>query len=532
MPAPHSSYQIQEVPLKIVGGVHYGRYPKISQEETWNFIISDGFLVPYAGYKNVATLAAGSQGRGLYRSIRSGLMYAAVGFSFYSINTSLEVTLLTSPLNQFLTNSGDIYIAENNNSQLCITDGQYVYIYNYSTGVFEKLTSSQFPFQAPGYVSFQNGRFIIACNGTTNWVLSDSNDGTTWSILPKSVGSLQTKPDFVQAAVPVPGGGNNLLVFGKTVAELWQDVGAATFPYQRNSTFNCDFGCINASSIASLNDVIVWIGINEQTGPVLMTYQHNAINQISTDGIDFKLGNLIQPSDCTGFLYLQDGHLLYQFTFITDNLSYAYDFTTKEFSSVSDPNLNYHIARQVVYYLNTYFFVALNDGNLYQFDTLFPFADYGDGNVQVIPRIRITPPFRLPTQRYFVINNIEFTMEQGQPNMVTFTSNVPGIANQLITTESGIIITTESGVEIGTESTTISESAAYVTSDAWIYLAISRDGGESFGNFLQQNMNPTGVRKSRIIYQRLGLANDSTVYLKFVGLIRFVVTDGAMEIYQ
>src|SRR5579859_1332678 len=157
MPAPHSSYQIQEVPLKIVGGVHYGRYPKISQEETWNFIISDGFLVPYAGYKNVATLAAGSQGRGLYRSIRSGLMYAAVGFSFYSINTSLEVTLLTSPLNQFLTNSGDIYIAENNNSQLCITDGQYVYIYNYSTGVFEKLTSTQFPFQAPGYVSFQNG---------------------------------------------------------------------------------------------------------------------------------------------------------------------------------------------------------------------------------------------------------------------------------------------------------------------------------------------------------------------------------------
>ena len=65
----------------------------------------------------------------------------------------------------------------------------------------------------------------------------------------------------------MPGGGNNLLVFGTAVAESWQDVGAALFPYQRNSTFNIDYGCLNPSSIASLDNIVVWLGVNSNTGP-------------------------------------------------------------------------------------------------------------------------------------------------------------------------------------------------------------------------------------------------------------------------
>jgi hypothetical protein len=44
-------------------------------------------------------------------------------------------------------------------------------------------------------------------------------------------------------------------------------------------------------------------------------------------------------------------------------------------------------------------------------------------------------------------------------------------------------------------------------------------------------MNPTGKRKSRFIYQRLGQANDVTFQLRFHGLERFVVTDGICETY-
>ena len=538
MPAPNASQDIQQIPLKIVGGTHFGRYPKISDEQTWNMIISDDALVPYAGYKNVATIAPTLVGRGLYSSYRSNNMYVVIGPQLYQITTSFQVTAIGTPLT---TTTGDVYISENNNSEIAITDNQYIYVYNYSTNSFKSSNPSftapdfinwPFPSNPPGYISFQNGRFVVAATGSTNWVLSDFNNGTSFPDDAQHIGSLQTKPDYIQAAVPMPGAGNNILVFGRNVAELWQDVGAAKFPYQRASTFDVDYGCINPASIASLNNYIVWIAVNEQSGPVVMYAIGNQIKSISTDGIDFKLGNLNDPSNCTGFLFQQDGHLIYQFTFVTDNLSYAYDFNTSQFFNISDPQLNYPIARQVVYFKNTYYFVSLNGGNIYEFDTRFPDAEYYPDDIQEIPRIRITPPFRLPTQRYFIVKSLGFTIEQGQPNRVVEHS-VVATNGDFIATEGGDIISAEDNNMITTQANLLpTEVASYVTSDASVFLSISRDGGETYGSSWEHPMNPTGKRKSRFIFQRIGQCNDMTAQFRFVGFIRFVIFDGVIEYYQ
>ena len=64
MPAPNMRQEINDMPLTMVGGSSFGRYQKISNAQTWNFLVSDGFLVPYAGYKNVVTTASQAVGRG------------------------------------------------------------------------------------------------------------------------------------------------------------------------------------------------------------------------------------------------------------------------------------------------------------------------------------------------------------------------------------------------------------------------------------------------------------------------------------
>lgn len=548
MPAPNAAQNIQEIPINIAGGTHYGRYPKISDEATWNCIVSDDALVPYAGYKNRLELFPDSEGRGIYTSFRGGFMLAIIGFQVVRINY-FAPNLFAQQINILQTNSGDVYIAENNNAEIIITDTQFIYVYNWNTGLFYSnspaytniITSwNTAQFQNPGYVSFINGQFIVALEQTTNWVLSAFNSaadvgGDSWSASAAFVGSLQTKPDFIQAVVPVPGGSQNVLVFGRNVAESWQATGTALFPFQKNSTFNSDFGCINPSSIASLKNFIVWIAVNEQSGPVLMVSTGNTVESISTDGIDFKIGNLTDATNCTGFLFQQDGHVIYQFTFPTDNISYAYDFETKLFFNVSDESLNYHIARQVVYFgpTNTYFFVSLNGGNIYEFNTSYPDADYGDGNIKLIPRIRITPPFRLPTQRMFIIKSVGFTIENGEPNIVTETVVNSQSSFTDITTEDLFFILTEDGELIATEEQVANiPVAAYTTSESKVYLAISRDGGVTFGNFYPIDMNRTGSRKSRLIWQRLGQANDCTFQFRFVGPVRFVGFNGLAEIYQ
>ena len=215
---------------------------------------------------------------------------------------------------------------------------------------------------------------------------------------------------------------------------------------------------------------------------------------ISTDGMDFKLGNLTNPSNCTGFLFRQDGHLLYQFIFM--NLSYVYDFNTKLFFTVSDENQNYHIARNVVFFDNDYYFASLNDGNVYIFGTQFSNLRYSSTNVQMMPRIRICPPIRLPSQRMYIAKSLGFTIENGQPN-----EPIQVFGEAYLITQDGNMLVTQDGNYLVTQDQWLTLDGLYPEA---IDLSISRDGAESFGNSVRYTMNETGNRRSRLIFQRFG----------------------------
>jgi len=154
-----------------------------------------------------------------------------------------------------------------------------------------------------------------------------------------------------------------------------------------------------------------------------------------------------------------------------------------------------------------------------------------DSDRYSIPRLRIPPPFRLPSQRYFIIKSLGFTIENGEINDVTTSTlneldiqyNIISEASDETISEDGDIIISEG--ETGTTYTieTVSET---------VDLSISRDGAASFGSSLRLDMNRIGKRKSRFIFQRLGHANDCTFQLRFNGFGRYVVLDGMIEIYQ
>jgi hypothetical protein len=478
--APKNAQGLYEIPAGIVGGNTFGRYPKISVAQTWNMMVSDGFLVDYAGYKNVLPLTNNpvAEGRGTYSSTILPIIIAVISNGVFSIDQNLIPTRVGS----LATTVGEVYIAENNGGQIALSDGVHIYIYTPSSSAFE-IAPIDF---VPGFLSFQNTYFICASIGTSEWRLSANNNGLSWPETSGFIGLLQTKPDTVQAFVPMPGRGNMGFLFGTSVIEQWTFTGAALFPYQRNSSFNIDYGCINPNSIAYQGNFIAWIGINEEAGAVVMYTTGGDIKEVSTDGIDFLLSTLKNPEDCSGFLIKVDGHLFYQVTFKTDNVSFILDLTNEIFFTVTDENMNYHIARKIVYFNTNYYFVSFNDGNLYEFGTQFTNYQYSDTNIQQIPRIRICPPVRLPTQRPLIFKSLGFTIEQGQHN-----------PDNLMKVE----------------------------------LSTSRDGGETYGNSVSIDMNPSGLRKSRFLFQRLGRANDMSSQLRFIGDNRFVVGEGIYEAY-
>jgi hypothetical protein len=498
------SSQISYQPLDIVGSSTFGLNPKILSSRTFNRLISDDWLVNYAGYRKEITPNDQKEleGRAIFNSVKSNAMIVVIDDSVYSI-TLFSVSAVSGQrkysvrnIGKLATSTGDVFIDENNAGQIAISDQSKLYIYNYITNVFQAAVLP--PGLVPGNVTYQNGRFIVPDTKSASWALSDTNDGLNWfwgASGEPVMGAIQTKPDYAKVTIRFPGAGNLLLVMGQNVSELWSDTGGSVFPYQKNTSINYDYGCVNAATVATSEAFIAWLGINERSEPVIMYSTGSDIKTISTDGINNKLQSVVNPNKSVGFFIKIYGHILYQITFYDkrDNYSLIYDFTNGKFFDVTDQNMDYHIARHVAFFKDEYYFVSLNDGSVYVMSSNLSSYDYGDNYIFEIPKIRVCSNFRLPNSKNFVVTNASFTLQQGEDvnEMIPHPDYFPRVS-----------------------------------------LSVSRDGGISFGSASSVNLNTLGNRKNRVEWWKLGMANDVVLQFRFHNLSATNALDGIMGIRQ
>ncbi len=490
-----SSSHLQTIPLQMTSSTKFGRYEKISVEQSWNMIESDGFMVPFAGYKNVITISPRGVGRGIFYSSRSNNLFLIIDDGLYIVNPDLTY----SKVQEIETSNGDIFMDENEKKEIGICDLKNIYIYNYETNT---LSTAVLDFE-PGYISYQDGRFLTVDLNAPVWRLSDETISSDFPFDEGHVGLFQTKPDVPTAVFRLPGKGNFIFVMGNTVTEQWTDTGINAFPYQRNQSFNIDYGCISSDTIAFSDNYIAWLAANEKSGPVIMVSDGGSIQQISNDGINFKFAQLTEPEDSYGFFFKQDGHLFYVITFTTDNLTYAFDFETKKFYTLSDQNLNHHIAKKIAFFNNSYYFISTIDGNLYELSSNYTNYDYGlneEGEIQLyeIPRIIIPPTIRKPDTSPFIANNLNFIIEEGTDPYYTGQVVAPDFPNEVRKPR--------------------------------VDLNISTDGGYTFGNTVSYELNSFGSRRNLINFWRLGRSNEFVPQFKFFGFGRFVVGNGTVSV--
>ena len=575
------SQRSKSVPLNIVGSSTFGRYPKISIQKTYNMFESDSFMVPYAGYQiaiDFTKFGNGVRGRAIHASTKLGKLIVVIDDRVYLVNLffdqNQQMTFDSSVvlLGTLQTSTGVVYIAENNKPQIAISDGQQIYIYDQNPPagipVFRVATQDGTNSGAalsfiPGFIDFHDTYFIVAASQDTvysppannTWRLSTLVDigGVPYVSFPddsQNIGLIQTKPDNTQVTVRFPSRGNMIFVMGKTVTESWFDTGAQLFPYQRNDSYNIDYGCINPATVASMDSIVAWLAQNEKSGPIIVYSTGGLPEKITTDGIDYLFSQLTAPEDSQAFMYRQDGHLFYQINFYTDNLYLFYDFNTKKFYHASDEHLNYFIAGQVAFFNNQYYFVSKNDGNLYAFDTIFTTYNNSKGTFEQ-PRIRICHNIRDETQEYFVANDVGFTIESGNTDYLQVDQGPIFLItedNQFLITEGAeIILLTEDGAFLELEDGSglllseqqdnsfnflISEQNDIKFVTPRVDLSISIDGGATFGNEWAYDLPAIGFRKNRLMWWQLGIANDLVCQFKFWGIGRFVATNGLVNIRQ
>ena len=565
------SQNSQPQELNIVGSSTFGRYAKISTEKTYNMFVSDNWLVPYSGYKIAignSKFNNGIEGRGIFTSTKLDRLVVVINANVYLVNIVFSQQNLrpdysqVTKIGELQTNTGVVYIAENNKPQIGISDGVNFYIY-------DPLLTPQFQIVplnfTPGYLTFHDTYFILAASNDTTysppanntWRLSNENDGSPggWDSTAAHVGLLQSKPDNVQAVVRFPSKGNLIFVMGSITTEAWFDTGAQLFPYQRNNQFNIDYGCLSPASVAYMDELVVWLAANEKSGPIIMYSDGGMPKKITTDGIDYLLSTFQNPQDSQGFLYRQDGHLFYHINFYSDNVSLFYDFNQDKFCHASDQNLDYFIASEIAFFNNQYYFVSRNNGELFSFDT--GFYTYQDtdkaGNVLTheIPRIRSCKNIRSPSQDYFIINDYGFTIETGETDylqqdigeIVLITQCCCPIETEptdflFLITQDGNPIITQDGEYLVAQNfylldngnILIAQQDAYIYSTPRVDSSLSYDGGATFGQSWGYDLNPIGQRRNRLMWWQGGLSNDSVIQFQFHGLGRFVATNGVANI--
>ena len=470
-----------QVMLELNKGTKFGRYPKISTQQTFNMIVSDEAVVDFAGFELAAEIGVGSA-REIYNSTFLNRLVVVVNNGVYLVTPQLFSTRVGT----LTTSEGPVFIADNLASQIAIVDGYHVYIYNFITEVFTTVTVDF----SPVYICYQDTYFIAADGSKNEWRLSEPSNGLLWPFDAQHVGELQTKPTKIVATVPLD---RMLLVIGETVTEPWYDVGGQLFPYQRSNSYAIDYGCISSETIATGYGMAVWLAQNERSGVAIMVSRGGGQpQQISNDGLDYLFSQLTQPDQSYGFLFKLEGHVFYQITFTEDNYTFLYDFNTNLFFTLTDENLNYHPAKRVAFFNNDYYFISFKDGNLYRMDsTITTYA----GNE--IPRIIITNNIRFPLSDRFVLQNLTLTMETGIND-----EPVPGGAP-----------TTRGLTEID--------------------LSLSRDGGYSFQTIGTKKLQPWGDRRSLINFYNLGgIQNDAVVKFRFKSYGRFVVLGCLMNLYR
>ncbi len=483
----------EQVEINIVGSSTFGRYPKISLEKTYNMFISDGWLVNYAGFKKQNNIGVSGEGRGFFNSIRGGFLIVVISTTVYRIDENLASTVIGI----IATLNGDVSIDENLSSQICIVDGQDAYIYHYPDGTFTKqnLMFSMIPI-LPGYVCYHNTFFLISSSlsslNSSYWYAFELDPTTTTGIVLITQLDLQTKPDSALVVKRLPGRGNNVLVLGATVGEVWTNVGGLE-NYRRVQSFNIDNGIVSSSTIAASDEFVCWLAQNENNSPFIMLTDGSSAKKISTDGIDFILSDIEYPSQSTAFFFRQDGHIFYQITFFNpvDNLSLIYDFTTNLFFHVSDQNLNFHPARKVVFFNEDTYFISILDGSIYKMDTSFTTYDYDLGVPSTpyeIPRIRICKSVRKKDAGRFRVAQFTFTIQEGVFNPLPPTSSR-------------------------------------------VDMSFSKNGNQSFSNIVGRKLNNSGHYQNQIRWNQMGQCNEFTVQLRFWGFQSFVCNNGILSIF-
>ena len=451
---------------------------------------------------------------------------------FFVVAAGGTNTFLLSSLNQGLVwgGSSNVFTADPVTDQLTVTANTL----NFQTGVpFTVITTGVLPAPLNATTTYfaihvDNTHIKVATSyanaiaGTAiNITTAGSGTNTLVSDGQLQQGAITSHPGTIVACRTLH---RRLFLFSQFFTEVWENAGIGTnLPFRRNNSLLIEYGTPAIGSISVGFDKMFFISQDRDgLGSVMEVLGAQAI-PISNRALDFQLAqyaSLQQISDCRSFLIKENGLIFYRMNFTLANHTFIYNVSLSDPSSEEGKlwheeevlNGDRHPAQTHAYF----------NGNNYVGNYKSPTLYLVDSNVftndgEAIRRMRISKAFCPPGYQRIRVDRFQVDLLQGN-----IADLMPEEIEVNLLTEDGIPILTEDGRNIILDESLVISNPQ----ELFVFLSISRDGGQTYGNLIKAPMGAPGQRTFRTVWRKLGTSRRGqawVVKLEFFQAVPWIV---------
>lgn len=374
--------------------------------------------------------------------------------------------------------TGTILVSQTDSLTWTVSISQTVTNGNFLAYDFTILPSTDGPFQGGTTVDIIDNYFVYSRANSQQWAGSGLLSPIT---NPLSFGSKDGAPDDLVALIVDH---REVYLMGQISSEVWTDVGAQPFAFQRIPGTSTQHGIGAKNSLARLGNSFAYVSRNNRGQAQIMQMAGYLPQRISTHAVENTLVNQ-RVDDAIAWTYQLEGHEIYVISFPSLELTWAYDSTTQMWHKwmywENDGTYTRHRGNCSALFQGKVLVGDYENGKIYELD-LDTYTDDG----QPIRRLRRAPHLVEDLQRqYFDELQIQF-----QP---------------------GVGLATGQG------------------SDPQAMLRWSNDGGSTWSKEYWTSIGKVGRYKNRAIWRRLGMARDRVFEVAITDPVKAVIVSANLK---
>jgi hypothetical protein len=376
----------------------------------------------------------------------------------------------TTSRGSLLTSTGNVSINENN-TQLGICDGIYLYMMTYSSNSFARVTDADLP-ATVGFLTAIDNYFVVTDAGSGRFYISALGDGTSWDAL--DFATAESNPDELLCVKNALG---QLWLFGTRTTEIWTNTGASNFPFRRISGAVAETGIVAPHSIQDVDNSVFWLGGDKYGSGIVFRAQGFIPQPISNEPINIMISKATAPEEITSWVYQEDGHTFYALTGGGLETTLVYDISTQQWHERSynnNGNLSPHLAQCATFAFGKHLVGDRRNGKIYDMSLNY-FDDAGENIVSERIYTHISDMDK--RMRY---NRLDISMETGVGN--------PDDLNPLIS------------------------------------LQLSKDGARTWSNWYNTAIGKVGQYLTKVSFRRLGIAEQMTFKIRISAKVKKALT--------